>query len=135
MKPPPDTAGVTVVQPVTHPAIAIAKNPNSQTVTKGGTATFTITVTNTGDVALTNVVVTDVLSPNCNRNVGTLNPGQSVTYTCTKPNVQSDFTNIAVATGHAGSQTLTAQDSAAVNAKAPFVPPKAKLFFKANSTG
>jgi uncharacterized repeat protein (TIGR01451 family) len=117
-----DTAGVTVVQPVTHPAISIAKNPNSQTVTKGGTATFTITVTNTGDVTLTNVVVTDVLSPNCDRNVGTLNPGQSVTYTCTKQNVQSDFTNVAVATGHAGSQTLTAQDSAAVTAKAPFVP-------------
>jgi uncharacterized repeat protein (TIGR01451 family) len=122
-----DTAGVTVVQPVTHPAISIAKNPNSQTVTKGGTATFTITVTNTGDVTLTNVVVSDVLSPNCDRNVGTLTPGQSVTYTCTKPNVQSDFTNVAVATGHAGSQTLTAQDSAVVNAKAPFVPPKPKV--------
>ena len=71
-----DSAGVTVVQPVTHPAIAIVKNPNSQTVTKGGTATFTITVSNPGDVTLTNVVVTDVLSPNCNRTVGTLTPSR-----------------------------------------------------------
>ena len=55
------------VTPIPHPAIAIVKNPKSQTVAKGGTATFTITVTNTGDVTLTDVHVDDPLSPNCNR--------------------------------------------------------------------
>ena len=122
-----DTAGVTVVQPVTHPAISIVKDPNSQTVTSGGTATFTITVLNTGDVTLTDVAVTDQKSPNCNRAIGTLAPGQSVSYKCTKPNVTADFDNVAVATGHAGSTTVTAQDTAHVNAKAPFVPPKPKV--------
>ena len=61
--------------------------PNTQTVDNGGTATFTITVLNTGDAALTNVVVTDARSPNCNKTIGTLAPGQSVSYKCTRPNV------------------------------------------------
>jgi uncharacterized repeat protein (TIGR01451 family) len=122
-----DTAGVTVVPPVTHPAISIVKDPKSQTVTKGNTATFTITVLNTGDVALTDVVVTDALSPNCNRTIGNLAPGQSVSYQCTRPNVQSSFTNVAVVTGKAGSTTVTDQDTAPVTAKAPFVPPAPKV--------
>jgi uncharacterized repeat protein (TIGR01451 family) len=122
-----DTAAVTVnplppPPPVTHPAISIVKNPKSQTVTSGGTATFTITVTNNGDVALTNVTVADALSPNCNKTIGTLAPGQSVSYKCTRPNVTSSFTNVAVVTGKAGSTTLTAQDTAPVTARAPFVP-------------
>src|SRR5205085_2941084 len=63
-----DSAAVTVgpppVTPVSHPAISIVKDPKSQTVTVGNTATFKITVTNTGDVALTDVTVTDARSPN-----------------------------------------------------------------------
>jgi uncharacterized repeat protein (TIGR01451 family) len=101
------------VQPVTHPAIQIVKDPKSQTVTKGNTATFTITVLNTGDVALTDVVVTDALSPDCNRTIGNLAPGQSVSYKCTRPNVQSSFTNVAVVTGKAGGTTVTDQDTGA----------------------
>src|SRR5262249_24695502 len=62
-----DTAAVTVVPPVKHPAISIVKDPKAQTVTSGGTATFTITVLNPGDVALTDVAVTDQKSPNCNK--------------------------------------------------------------------
>jgi uncharacterized repeat protein (TIGR01451 family) len=119
-----DTAAVTVVPPATHPAITIVKNPKSQTVTSGGTANFTITVTNTGDVALTNVTVSDALSPNCNKTIGTLNPGQSTSYTCTRPNVTASFNNVAVATGHAGPTTVTAQDTAPVTAKAAPLKPK-----------
>jgi len=119
-----DNAAVTVVPPATHPAIAIVKNPKSQTVTSGGTATFTITVTNTGDVALTNVTVSDPLSPNCDKTIGTLNPGQSTTYTCTRTNVTASFNNVAVATGHAGATTVTAQDTAPVTAKAAPLKPK-----------
>ncbi|HYX75724.1 MAG TPA: hypothetical protein VE757_00985, partial [Gaiellaceae bacterium] len=122
-----DSASVTVgppPPPVTHPAISIVKNPKSQTVTSGGTATFTITVTNTGDVALTNVTVNDPKSPNCSKNVGTLAPGQSTSYTCTKANVTASFDNVAVATGTAGDKTVTAQDTAPVTAKKPFVPKK-----------
>jgi uncharacterized repeat protein (TIGR01451 family) len=119
-----DTAAVTAVAPATHPAITIVKNPKSQTVTSGGTATFTITVTNTGDVALTNVTVSDALSPNCDKTIGTLNPGQSTSYTCTRANVSSSFSNVAIATGHAGATTVTAQDTAPVTAKAAPLKPK-----------
>jgi uncharacterized repeat protein (TIGR01451 family) len=122
-----DTADVTAVAPATHPAITVVKNPKSQTVTVGNKATFTITVTNTGDVALTNVTVTDAQSPNCNRTIGTLAPGASTSYTCTRANVTSSFTNVAVASGTAGGTTVKAQDTAPVTAKAkPFVPPKVK---------
>jgi uncharacterized repeat protein (TIGR01451 family) len=117
-----DTAAVTAVAPATHPAIAIVKNPKSQTVTVGQTATFTITVTNTGDVALTNVTVADALSPNCNRTIGTLAPGASTSYTCTRPNVTASFNNVAVVSGTAGGTTITAQDTAPVTARAPLKP-------------
>jgi uncharacterized repeat protein (TIGR01451 family) len=119
-----DTAAVTVVAPAAHPAITIVKNPKSQTVTSGGTATFTITVTNTGDVTLTNVTVSDPLSPNCNKTIGTLAPGASSSYTCTRANVTSNFTNVAVASGTAGGTTVTAQDTAPVTAKAAALKPK-----------
>jgi uncharacterized repeat protein (TIGR01451 family) len=119
-----DTAAVTAVAPATHPAITIVKNPKSQTVTRGGTANFTITVTNTGDVALTNVTVSDPLSPNCNRTIGTLAPGASTSYTCTRANVTANFTNVAVASGTAGGTTVTAQDTAPVTAKAAALQPK-----------
>ena len=121
-----DTAAVTAVAPATHPAITVVKNPKSQTVTVGHAATFTITVTNTGDVALTNVTVTDALSPNCNRTIGTLAPGASASYTCTRANVTSSFTNVAVASGTAGGTTVTAQDTAPVTAKAALKPKTVK---------
>jgi uncharacterized repeat protein (TIGR01451 family) len=119
-----DTAAVTAVAPATHPAITIVKNPKSQSITRGGAATFTITVTNTGDVALTNVTVSDPLSPNCNRTIGTLAPGASTSYTCTRANVTANFTNVAVASGTAGGTTVTAQDTAPVTAKAAALQPK-----------
>jgi uncharacterized repeat protein (TIGR01451 family) len=121
-----DDAQVVVRTP--HPAITIVKNPKSQTVSVGGTATFLITVTNTGDVELTNVTVTDALAPDCNRSLGTLAPGQSApTYTCTRPNVTAAFDNVAVAAGTPPvGPNVTATDTAPVTVRAPFTPPTTK---------
>ena len=47
-----------------------------------------------------------------------------MSYTCKRANVQASFNNVAVATGTAGSTTVTARDTAPVTAKAPFVPKK-----------
>jgi uncharacterized repeat protein (TIGR01451 family) len=90
-----DTAVVTVI----HPDIQIAKTPDTQMIASGSTVTFTIAVTNTGDVTLTGVTVSDALAPNCARAVGLLSPGASTRYGCTCANVLADFTNSATATG------------------------------------
>ena len=113
--------------PVKHPAISITKGPKSQTVAQGGTATFSITVTNTGDVTLTNVEVTDRLSPRCDRRIGAMAPGASLTYTCTLSNVRTGFLNVAVVTGRAPSgKKVMAKDSAQVK-PAPKPPKKVEV--------
>ena len=109
---------------VDKPAIAITKNPATQAVDSGGTANFTITVTNTGSVTLTNVTVTDPLSSNCNKSLGTLTPGQSTTYTCNRGGVTAAFTNVATVTGHPPvGPDVTASASANVTVNPPPPPP------------
>jgi uncharacterized repeat protein (TIGR01451 family) len=134
-----DTAPVTVTTPPappvvpTHPGITITKTPKTQTVTTGLTVTFSITVTNSGDVTLTDVNVTDALSPGCARTkadlpaLASMAPGATLTYQCTSPAVTASFTNVAIATGTPPSGgNVTASDSAAVTAIAPLKPPTKK---------
>jgi uncharacterized repeat protein (TIGR01451 family) len=99
-------------------SIELAKTPQTQVIT-GEMATFRITVTNPGDVPLTAVQVTDAAAPDCTRtgatNLGTLAPGQSVSYLCTRSNVTASFTNVATATGQPPSgPPVTATDDAQV---------------------
>jgi uncharacterized repeat protein (TIGR01451 family) len=105
-------------------SIAITKNPAAQSVNSGGTATFTITVTNTGPVDLTNVTVTDPLSPNCAKVIGNLAAGATSSYTCTQGNVTAPFTNVATVTAHPPhGPDLTASASARVELNPPPPPP------------
>jgi uncharacterized repeat protein (TIGR01451 family) len=123
-----DSARVTVraplrPRPVTHPSIGLEKSPTSQMVALGGTATFHLTVTNSGDVALTRVTVRDPRSPDCNRRLGTLRSGASRSYTCTRPNVRADFINTATVIGFLpGGGTARASATAPVEVSQPFVP-------------
>jgi hypothetical protein len=68
-----------------------------------GLASFEIRVTNTGDVPVDNVQVTDAAAPDCARtgaaNLGTIAPGQIVSYTCTQSDVMESFTNVATVSG------------------------------------
>jgi uncharacterized repeat protein (TIGR01451 family) len=74
-------------------------------------------------VALSDVTVSDALSAGCDRSLGTLDPGQSKTYTCTRADVTADFVNVADATGRpATGPAVTASDHATVATK-PFLPP------------
>jgi uncharacterized repeat protein (TIGR01451 family) len=133
------------VTPVQQPAIAIVKNPKGQTVTSPGTARFTITVTNVGNVTLTNVTVTDPLSPNCNRTqaqipaLASMAPKASVTYSCSRPNVTRAYDNVATATGTPPTgPNVTASDTAPVKVVKPFVPknhPKVVSHKKPKATG
>ena len=67
---------------VINPAIAITKTPSPAQLTGGGDVTFTYVVTNTGDTALTNVVVTDDILGAIGV-VSSLAPGASATLTKT----------------------------------------------------
>jgi hypothetical protein len=118
------------VTPVPAPAIAIVKNPKGQTVPQGGTARFQITVTNVGNTVLTNVTVTDPQSPNCNRTqaqipaLASMAPNASVTYSCSRPNVQAAYDNVATATGTPPTgPNVTASDTAPVKVT-KLTPPK-----------
>ncbi len=91
----------------TVPSIVIDKDDadntdDTQTVPMGGTATFTISVTNNGTEDLCNVVVTDPNGASCEMtyagNGGTLIVGDTWTYTCTVTNVTADFVNTAFVT-------------------------------------
>jgi uncharacterized repeat protein (TIGR01451 family) len=116
---------LTVNSPPTpqNPAITITKDPKTQTINTGGTATFTIKVTNTGNVTLTNVTVDDPQSTDCDHAIGTLAPGQSTSYTCTQANVQHGYHNVATAAGTPPSGSpVMATDGADVTVTAPLTP-------------
>jgi uncharacterized repeat protein (TIGR01451 family) len=84
------------------PDIAISKSPDFQTVVTGGTADFTIAVTNTGTVTLTNVAVADAMVPACDSAIGTMAPGDVNSYTCSDVAVTGSYTNTAVVTSEFG---------------------------------
>jgi uncharacterized repeat protein (TIGR01451 family) len=80
------------------PNIAISKSPADQTITTGGNANFTITVTNTGDVDLDNVSVSDPLVPACDNVIGALSIGATNSYACQDVGVAGDYTNVVTVT-------------------------------------
>jgi hypothetical protein len=92
-----DTAVVDVI----HPCIDIEKDPDEQPVQIDHIATFTITVTNCGDVALDDVTVSDPNAPDCDRSFGTMAPGQVESYACTVVATGDWTLNTATATGTA----------------------------------
>ncbi len=90
----PATADLVII----GPAIDIEKTPDAQAILFGDTAGFTIEVTNTGDTDLTNVIVADPLVPDCNRVIGNLAQGASISYACELTGATADFTNTAEVT-------------------------------------
>jgi uncharacterized repeat protein (TIGR01451 family) len=107
-----DTASVDVIDP----DIQIAKTPDQQMVVRGSSASFNIDVSNTGDVALTNVTVSDAEAPNCNRTFAELLSGAHQSYSCAVAGVTEDFVNTATVTGTApvGGE-VTHSDTASVD--------------------
>jgi uncharacterized repeat protein (TIGR01451 family) len=80
------------------PGISVEKSVNLPTVTAGSTITYQVLVTNTGNVPLHDVVVTDPAVPGCSGVVGDLGVGETVTITCTST-VWAPLTNTASASG------------------------------------
>ena len=109
-----DTATVFVDAPEGAPAIQIEKTPDTQVVVEGGRATFTITVTNTGNVLLSTIVVTDPLATECNKSEASLPVGGNITYTCSSDLLSAGFTNTATVTALGESIPVEDSDSATV---------------------
>ncbi len=66
-------------------------------VPQGDTAYWKVTVTNTGNAPLTNVTVSDILVPACDRTGGTLAVGASVSTYCSLPDISATVLNVATA--------------------------------------
>jgi hypothetical protein len=92
-----------------------------------GTAIFNVVVANTGDVELDSVSVVDPASPTCNRTIGVLATGATVSYVCHASNVGRNFTNRMTARGSTqdGIRTLAAA-TAAVKVRKPHVKGRGK---------
>jgi len=130
-----NTAGATAVDPlggpvnasddatvdVINPALAIQKVVTPTIILAGGTVTYTYTLTNPGDVAISSVaVVDDKCSPltfiggDTNGN-SSIEPGETWTYRCVTT-LTADTTNTATATGlDPLGNTLTVSDTATVD--------------------
>ncbi len=120
----PNQTPLTITSSTTTPAvikvsrIETTKTVDNPYVTTGGTATFTFTVRNTGETALSPVKVSDPAFPACDRTFASLAVGASTTYTCTV-NITTGITNTATATGTPPSGTnVTATSSVRVDTKA-----------------
>ena len=116
-----DSAVVTVV----NPAITVEKTPDLQP--SSAAVSFTITVTNTGDVNLLNTAVADAASPVCTRDVAAvrllsngkvavgwlLKVGESFTYVC-DVGVAAGFVNTAIASAWWQGHMVDDSDTATV---------------------
>jgi uncharacterized repeat protein (TIGR01451 family) len=126
---PPSSATVPITQ---DPAMTLVKSASPTSFTAAGTEiTYSYKVTNTGNVTLTDVKVTDPMpglsAVTCPRT--TLNPTESMTCTATYTTTEADVArgsikNVASATGldPAGGPT-TSGESAVTILAAPVAPP------------
>jgi len=96
-------AALVLLMPVTAqaaPSISVTKTPANQTVMSGAPANFTISVTNTGDVMLTPVIVQDFQAPECSRNTSGFLPGRTISWTCSHAGETASYWNLVSATGY-----------------------------------
>ncbi len=109
------TSSIVTVDVIDSPSLTLVKSANPTTVTAAGqSVTYTFTVTNTGNLTLTNVGVTDVptapaggISPTCQSlsspagtcsgATTTLVPGQVATFTAVYAVTQADVDNGSIA--------------------------------------
>lgn len=101
--------------------ILAGQKPRAQQFFPGGDALFTVSITNTGTVALDTVAVNNASTPSCNRGgLGPLAPGQSTSYTCQRNGVNESFLNVLEVTGTAsGGATASHTSDAFVNVLKP----------------
>jgi uncharacterized repeat protein (TIGR01451 family) len=92
----------------------IEKEPVEPTIHKGDSATFTITIGNPGGSALSNVQVTDVLSPDCSRELDGVASDETITYECSSEELQEGFENTIDVEGTAPDGGLVTASASAI---------------------
>ncbi|MCC6437469.1 MAG: choice-of-anchor E domain-containing protein [Acidimicrobiales bacterium] len=93
---------------VGRPQLSVSHAPVSPSVTVGSDARFTTTITNTGNVELTDVVTEDVGVADCARPIGAIAVGAAAQFTCTSPGASADVVSV-----------LTVKGDSVVGAPAP----------------
>ncbi|MCA9924416.1 MAG: hypothetical protein KC421_18695, partial [Anaerolineales bacterium] len=77
---------------IINPQLEIVKTTTTPTVLKGDPVTFNVSITNTGDVDLTNVFVVDADVADCDRPaLGTLTQTQNISYSCSLVSATTDL--------------------------------------------
>ena len=93
----------------------ITIDPEERTIRSGDYAAFTITVGNFGDTALTDVVITNDLVPECDSTYVVLDPGAEEVYECESGALSEDITDTATVDAVAPDDgAVSASDSANV---------------------
>ncbi|MEV6619370.1 hypothetical protein AB0M83_00870 [Amycolatopsis sp. NPDC051106] len=108
---------------VVHPSLGMTKTADKPAYRAGDTATFAIKVTNTGDIGLSGLRVTDPKAPSCAL-AGALAPGESRTTTCTAKAPIADGVNTASA---AATDELGKEVTATADAPAPTIAPAVEV--------
>jgi len=135
---PRDTSSVTI-NGVRNPLIDLVKTADKTAFRPGDTITYTFTVKNTGNVTLTNVIVTDPMFPGgITINKTTLAPGETATGTASRAVTQADIdagsiTNTAAATGTPPSGLSPPDDTSSVTV--PLMERYTFSFYKVDAVG
>ncbi|MEU4669435.1 hypothetical protein AB0F91_15970 [Amycolatopsis sp. NPDC023774] len=107
---------------VIHPAVAVTESAAPAQVREGDRVTFSVTVSNTGDVELDDLAVTSSQVPDCAKQLGVLTPGGKQAFTCTTVAGKDGFTNSVTATGaDPTARTVTAWADAKFTVQHPAV--------------
>lgn len=109
-----DPATVTVI----NPNLSIVIGPD-QTVFTGETANFNVTVTNTGPVILTELVVSVAGAPDCFREFASLAPSGAENYACSVPNMLATTTFTALVSATLDGNDTAASDTVTVTVTPP----------------
>jgi Ca2+-binding RTX toxin-like protein len=106
-------------------SLGLVLSPSSQTVSSGGTATWTVSVTNTGGAYLYAVGVRSSATPSCGipasfaETAGLMAPGVTISYSCSLGGITASLTHTVVATATTGpGDVINATATAAVTVQA-----------------
>lgn len=105
----------TTAEATTSLLILSSQEPKTQDILPGGDAEFTVTIENTGTVALDSLSVTNATVAACNRDdLGALAPGETTSYQCGATNIENSFLNELQVIGSNGDSNVVHESNAFV---------------------